>query len=351
MLRDTDVFGQATAEAEGYLADALERFRLTMALLPPLAPGSRVLELGSNPYFLTRLLRGRGLDVTSANWFGEKSGFGSKGRQEVTESGSRQVYEFDHFNVEEDRFPYSDASFDVALFCEILEHLPADPIHALAELHLVLKPGGVLLLTTPNAVRLDNLNRMVKGQNVYEQLSGYGTYGRHNREYTVDELRPLLEQCGYEVDTVFAADIGHPPAPLPFGAEVNLADRGENLFALARAHGDPRWPYPNWLYSSRHALRRVVRPDLAMGFNCDLQSSGFHELEDFGGRPGRWTGCGDQARVLLAPPAGRIRPSRCRGHHPAVRRGRFDHPGGRGSRGAGGVAAGLRRGRSQSRSR
>ncbi|HEV7887989.1 MAG TPA: class I SAM-dependent methyltransferase, partial [Acidimicrobiales bacterium] len=301
-LAETDIFGAAAEEAHGYLFDAFERFRITMALLPALGSGARVLELGANPYFLTRLLRDRGYDMTLANWFGPSSGFGSRGSQTVTESGVPYTYEFDHFNIEADPFPYDDDAFDAVLFCEILEHLPFDPIHTLAEIHRVLRPGGALVLTTPNAIRLDNLIRMAEGRNVYETLSGYGTYGRHNREYTVDELRLLLDGCGFAVQSVFAADIGHPPPPASFGPEVSGVDRGENLFAVARAEGPPRWQYPPWLYSSVHALKKAVRSDVVCGVNCDLQTGGLYDVERsvlVSGGHVRWTGRAPRASLLL----------------------------------------------------
>jgi SAM-dependent methyltransferase len=303
-LAETDLFGPARAEAEGYLADAFDRFRITMALIPALPEGARVLELGSNPYFLTRLLRERGLEVASANWFGPSSGFGARGEQVVTESGTVHTYRFDHFNIEEDRFPYDDASFDVVLFCEIIEHLPADPIHALCEIGRVLRPGGTMVLTTPNANRLDNLLRISRGDNVYEQLSGYGTYGRHNREYTVDELRLLLQEVGFEVQQVLAADIGHAPDPASLPPGASPADRGENLFAVATGTGRPRWRYPHWLYSSTHALERVVRPDLLVGVNCELQSAGLHGLEEDDRGAQRWTGPTPATVLVDAGPTG-----------------------------------------------
>ncbi len=308
-LADTDVFGPATAEAHGYLADAFDRFRITMALLDDVAPDAAVLELGANPYFLTRLLARRGMQVTCANWFGETSGFGARGEQVVSSpvEGRREAFTFDHFNVEVDEFPYPDDHFDVALFCEILEHLPNDPIHTLCELHRVLRPGGLLVLTTPNATRRENLVRMLRGDNVYEQLSGYGTYGRHNREYTVGELTTLLDECGWDVERVFAADLherGDLTVPASLLAHVAPEDRGDNLFAVARARpGAPSWRYPTWLYSSVHALRRVVRPDVVVGVSCDLQSAGLHPLEEIGGAPTRWMGAEAVATAVVVVPA------------------------------------------------
>jgi SAM-dependent methyltransferase len=303
-LSETDLFGDAVEEAAGYLSASLERFRITMSLVPPLVPRERVLELGSNPYFLTRLLIKRGVDVTSANWFGRESGFGSEGEQKVSESGVPHTYHFDHFNVESDRFPYEDGTFAVVLFCEILEHLPVDPVHALAEIHRVLRPGGTLVLTTPNAARLDNLVRIIDGRNVYETLSGYGVYGRHNREYTVGELHELLASSNFVAERVFTADLDTPPPNRSLDPAISLADRGEGLFAVAHTRGSPRWCYPQWLYSSTHALSRVVLPELRMGTNCDLQATGFHLLEKVDGREARWTGRSPSARALVVAPGG-----------------------------------------------
>jgi hypothetical protein len=85
----------------------------------------------------------------------------------------------------------------------------------------------------------------------------------------------------------------------PAADGIEWAHRGDNLFAVAATTGEPRWAYPDWLYSSKHALRRAVCPDLAMGHNDDLQSSGFHHLEVLGDRFVRWTGAAARASVLL----------------------------------------------------
>ena len=121
LLSDTDIFAGAD-EADAYLTDALQRFRVTMSLIPPLRDGARVLELGANPYFLTRLLRRRGLEVTCANWFGEQSGMDARDSQDVKSpsTGLSEEFRFDHFNVETSRFPYADGSFDLVLCCRSL---------------------------------------------------------------------------------------------------------------------------------------------------------------------------------------------------------------------------------------
>jgi hypothetical protein len=212
---------------------------------------------------------------------------------------------YDHFNVEVDPFPYSDGSFDLVLCCEILEHLPSDPVRMLAEIHRVLRPGGALLLTTPNAVRAENVERIVRGDNVYEHLSGYGAYGRHNREYTLEELAALLGALGFVVEHASTRDTYYQPSrrlPVPLGAV--RADRGDTLFVRARAEGPTRWRYPAWLFQSRQALERIVRPDVVAGVNDDLQARGLHPVDELVDGPAAWTGAAPVATILLETPGG-----------------------------------------------
>ena len=45
--------------------------------------------------------------------------------------------------------PVADATFDTVISCETIEHV-VEPMKAMREVHRVLRPGGRLLLTTPN---------------------------------------------------------------------------------------------------------------------------------------------------------------------------------------------------------
>ena len=48
-----------------------------------------------------------------------------------------------------DHVPFADQQFDALFAGEIIEHMPDVPA-TLAEWHRVLKPGGVVIITTPN---------------------------------------------------------------------------------------------------------------------------------------------------------------------------------------------------------
>jgi SAM-dependent methyltransferase len=84
--------------------------------------------------------------------------------------------------------PFRDGSFDALFAGELLEHLP-HPRFALREFRRTLKPGGTLVLTTPNRLRLANL---VDGSE-----RPYGP--DHLSELSYDEIVALLPAEGFEI--------------------------------------------------------------------------------------------------------------------------------------------------------
>ena len=188
------------AEQQRYLSDGWTRMQVVLGLLERLQREGvhRVLELGSNPYVLTLLLRKRfRFDLELANYFGPS--LSGPRHTHVAEAGTERLeFGFAHFNIETDRFPYEDGQFDCVLFCEILEHLLLDPSHAVAEMARIVRPGGFLVVTTPNVTRLANLYFLALGRNIYDGYSANGPYGRHNREYTLAEVTSLLAGHGFE---------------------------------------------------------------------------------------------------------------------------------------------------------
>jgi SAM-dependent methyltransferase len=263
--------GGTEQELAAYLADAFWRFLHTWGL----ARNERglALELGANPYFITWLLQEfSDLELELANYFGDERTSVVQTLEFATPDGVKHERPLQSalFNMEQDRFPYVDDHFDVVLFCEIIEHLLMDPLHALGEIHRVLKPSGLLVLTTPNVTRIGNVLSLVAGENIYDPYSGYGPYGRHNREYTLHELVHLLRFAGFTVETSFTADAHPEPFEHRFAyADVapTLAfrrhDLGQYLFVAARATHAPGEGLPSFLYRSwppDHELVDVFRP-------------------------------------------------------------------------------------------
>ena len=163
-------------------------------------------------------------------------------------------------NSERDRWPFEDESFDLVTAMEILEHLAINPDFFFTEAARVLKPGGRMLLTTPNIVSHRGLWKVLNGLAPYSFgifVPSGGVYGRHNREYAPSELIELGHASGFETLRLTTFDVYDRQID-PSIAETlvergdDLALRGETIFYLARKtgaagkapghlyHGDPR---------------------------------------------------------------------------------------------------------------
>lgn len=68
---------------------------------------------------------------------------------------SVKVVTFKAADLSWDKLPYPDNSFDAVLGWEVIEHLE-NPPHFLRELHRIIKPTGLVILSTPNVDHLHN---------------------------------------------------------------------------------------------------------------------------------------------------------------------------------------------------
>jgi SAM-dependent methyltransferase len=249
-------------EMINYATHDFKRFMYTLGLTSDLK--GECLELGSNPYFTTMLLeKFSNLNIQKANYFGNEH---SKEEQtqkvffkniENDEINSI-IIKFKHFNVEVEQFPYKDNCFDVVIFAEIIEHLLNDPCRVLREINRILKDGGILVLTTPNVARLENIAKLIAGDNIYDPYSGYGAYGRHNREYNRHELCILLEHEGFNVSECFTSDVHVNNSNIYFDTnklygdlKFRENDLGQYIFIKAKKiNNTNNQARPKWLYRS-----------------------------------------------------------------------------------------------------
>jgi 2-polyprenyl-3-methyl-5-hydroxy-6-metoxy-1,4-benzoquinol methylase len=88
-----------------------------------------------------------------------------------------------------------ESSIDVVLFCEVIEHLCFNPVTMWKAIYKVLKPGGRIILTTPNVYYRPSMRQrfhsLLKGYGIgcsVEDILRQSTRGHHWKEYSVDEL-------------------------------------------------------------------------------------------------------------------------------------------------------------------
>lgn len=117
--------------------------------------------------------------------------------------------------------PLAGHSVDVVIMGELIEHL-ADTDGALDEARRVLRPGGILLLSTPNLAAWFNRGLICLGvQPVFSEVSLRGVYGRpgqvvagHLRLFTARALTELLTARGFTCEQVEGAPYHDVPRSL-----------------------------------------------------------------------------------------------------------------------------------------
>ena len=119
--------------------------------------------------------------------------------------------------------PLPDASVDVVVNFQVIEHLWDQP-QFITECLRVVRPGGLLLISTPNRI-------------TFTPGSDVPVNPFHTRELNAAELAELLIGGGFEVDGVYGVFHG------PRLAEMDARHGGSIIDAqIARALADAPWP-------------------------------------------------------------------------------------------------------------
>jgi SAM-dependent methyltransferase len=180
--------------------DAQARYQFVLGLMrADLAPGASVVELGAAPGDQIAQIARAGFRATAVDigLAADAWADGTEGRMAkmLSDAGVRYV----EWNLEQTPYPLDDASFDAVVCTEVYEHLRDYPVTCLKEAFRILKPGGRLYFTTPNAAYLMNRFRLLKGRSVATPLPdwiGGLPHARHAREYTFAEADELLLYVG-----------------------------------------------------------------------------------------------------------------------------------------------------------
>jgi glycosyltransferase involved in cell wall biosynthesis/SAM-dependent methyltransferase len=260
-LRDY-ISGWVDPQSEGhrYMELHLDRLIRTLGVTPRGANSQRILEMGCY------------LQITPALqdlWgYGEVRGcyLGAGEHQaRVVQSRDGDTFEcmIDLFDAEVDAFPYPNHHFHTVLCCELLEHLQRDPMQMMREIHRVLAPEGILVLTTPNAASLRAVYSILGGhnpkyQNRYPRPIQNGGLARDPgdfREYSPTEVAQLLSDSGFVVLRLETGPYKETPFP-EAGWVKNLLEQAKRstllredcIFAVGRKAAIPKNHYPAWLY-------------------------------------------------------------------------------------------------------
>lgn len=246
-------------ESRAYAATHMTRLVKTLAITPPGGPNDRILEMGAYLQITPSLKTKLGYGEVRGCYYGKAGN--TDHRSVISLEGERFDCEVDLFDAEKDAFPYPDAHFSTVVCGELIEHLFADPMHMMAEINRILKPGGHLVLTTPNISALRGLSAILQGyhpgffHNYIRPPEEGEPDARHNREYTPREIHWLLGNAGFDVALLETGPFLDEPRP-EYGWVVHLLERyrlstelrGDGIYAVGRKTGPVRERYPDWLY-------------------------------------------------------------------------------------------------------
>ncbi len=175
----------------------------------PFVRGQRVLEVGCGEGYGTALLAAAARHVIGVDY------------DAPTLAQARTTYpqaSFVRANLA--ALPAPDSSCDVVATLQVIEHVWNHP-EFVRQCRRVLRPGGLLLVTTPN--------RLTFSPGLDAPLNPF-----HTHEFTAAELTELLLSCGLEIDTV---------AGLHAGSRLRRLDRdhGGSFVAAQLATPADRW--------------------------------------------------------------------------------------------------------------
>lgn len=115
-----------------------------------------------------------------------------------------------------------DDHYGAVLCLGVIEHIAHTPRPLLESIARVLRPGGLVLIDTPNIAYLYNRRRLARGDSVMapiaSQFDAVVPFEGHHREYTGPEVQWMLERVGF--------------------ADVALETFNYSFYALAELAGD-----------------------------------------------------------------------------------------------------------------
>jgi SAM-dependent methyltransferase len=112
--------------------------------------------------------------------------------------------QFAALDIIREPLPFPDSHFQIVTFSEVLEHLPVDRLNfVLSEIARIVRPGGLLIVSSPNQASLENRLLLLRGRSILampnEANSADGVLG-HIRLYTPSEMESAMSRLGFSLE-------------------------------------------------------------------------------------------------------------------------------------------------------
>lgn len=183
-------FDESAQEETKDLIEASHRnFSEGLSLISQYAPGRRLLDFGCAVGKFLSLAKAGGWHVTGVDI------------SDFAVSHCRRALGLDAYCGPLNEIAFPSEEFDVVTMWDVIEHL-ADPVAELREVNRILRPGGVVLIDTPNE---DSLLRSL-ARIIYSSTGGFAKYPIkklyhrfHLYYFNRTTLRKSFEKSGFEI--------------------------------------------------------------------------------------------------------------------------------------------------------
>jgi len=182
----------------------------------------RVLDVGSGIGLMALTLKNLGAVVSGVDKFifpGEGKNFYTiENFEELKRIWEKNGLNIVRADAESGHLPFENNNFDLAICDATIEHLNESPKNLFEGIRKVLKNDGLFLLTTPNLSNFLRRIRFLFGRSPHWDIEEYFKEGKnfrgHKREFTVGELKKMLQWSGFKVIEIKTKNIFFNPAKL-----------------------------------------------------------------------------------------------------------------------------------------
>jgi methionine biosynthesis protein MetW len=162
----------------------------TSSALPMIETGERIIDIGCGEGSFGTRIRGRykelyGIDIS----------------KDAVELAMQSGVIASCVNLNVDPAPFPDGFFDAAVTLDVIEHV-FDPIRFVKEIHRILRPGGYVVVSTPNIRKIQRVITLMKGRFPHTSYDPVGFDGGHLHYFTSRDLQDILESCGFSIEFV-----------------------------------------------------------------------------------------------------------------------------------------------------
>jgi 2-polyprenyl-3-methyl-5-hydroxy-6-metoxy-1,4-benzoquinol methylase len=181
---------------KGYMDNKLNKYTsIIYKIRNNFSPGSEILSIGAGPWDLEAILSKLGYSITAIDDLNDQWHLIGNNRERIKDfaklSGINLIeYSACSADIKVD-------SFDAVLLIDIIEHMHNSPRQILNYSITSLKPGGLLMITTPNVASLSKRLRFLVGKSAQVPVDflywNIGEFRSHFREYTKSELLRILQ--------------------------------------------------------------------------------------------------------------------------------------------------------------